>query len=155
MSHAHQHTHSIEYHIERLKHNGYKLTNARMVVLNVLQALGGHVTSAQILEAVSATDSSIGRASVFRTLELLARLGMVRPTYLENSLTPHYVLLPDGHHHHIICTRCNRVIEIESCGLEALTRQLEETLNVKLSGHLLEFYGECADCQSTQPIEEE
>jgi Fur family ferric uptake transcriptional regulator len=133
-------------HIQRLRQAGYKLTNARLTVLRVLEKSGGHVTSTIVLEQVGHLDSHIGRASVFRTLDLFTRLGIIRPTYIEGSMTPSYVLLPDGHHHHIICTNCNRVIEFEECDLDAISAELEARLKVEITGHLLEFYGLCHDC---------
>lgn len=131
---------------DRMRDAGHKLTNARLTVLNVLEDSGGHITSAEVLERVSALDPSIGRASVFRTLDLLTSLSIIRPTYLHSSLTPTYVLMPDGHHHHIICTNCNRVIEFEECALGNVEANLEKQLGVKLTGHLLEFYGLCDRC---------
>jgi Fur family ferric uptake transcriptional regulator len=133
---------------QRLRTAGYKLTNARLTVLQVLEENQGHVTSAQILEQVNGADPSIGRASVFRTLDLFTRLAIIRPTYIDSSMTPTYVLLPDGHHHHIICTNCSRVIEFEDCGLEKMASELEVRLNVRLTGHLLEFYGLCDRCKA-------
>src|SRR5215510_14938316 len=117
---------------QRLRDAGHKLTNARLTVLNVLESSGGHITSAEVLERVNAADPSIGRASVFRTLDLLTSLSIIRPTYINSSITPTYVLLPDGHHHHIICTNCNRVIEFEDCGLGEIESKLEARLHVKL-----------------------
>lgn len=131
---------------QRLRAAGYKLTNARLTVLHIIEDAGGHLTSAEILEQVNGIDSSIGRASVFRTLDLLTRLALIRPTYIASSITPTYVLLPGGHHHHIICTNCSQVIEFDDCGLEKMTADLETRLNVQLTGHLLEFYGLCENC---------
>lgn len=130
----------------RLREAGHKLTNARLTVLDVLENHDGHLTSAEVLELVDAIDPSIGRASVFRTLDLLTSLSIIRPTYMNSSMTPTYVLMPDGHHHHIVCTNCNRIIEFENCGLGAIAAELEERLHVKLTGHLLEFYGLCDKC---------
>jgi Fur family ferric uptake transcriptional regulator len=130
----------------RLREAGHKLTNARLTVLDVLEKSGGHITSGEVLEQVAKLDSSIGRASVFRTLDLLTSLSIIRPTYINSSITPTYVLLPDGHHHHIVCTNCNRVIEFDDCGLTAIAADLEMRLHVKLTGHLLEFYGLCNRC---------
>ena len=130
----------------RLREAGHKLTNARLTVLNVLENNDGHLTSAEVLEQVDKIDPSIGRASVFRTLDLLTSLSIIRPTYMNSSMTPTYVLMPDGHHHHIVCTNCNRIIEFENCGLGAIAAELEERLHVKLTGHLLEFYGLCDKC---------
>jgi Fur family ferric uptake transcriptional regulator len=131
-----------------LRNAGHKLTHARLTVLRVLETSGGHVTSTEVLERVSHLDATIGRASVFRTLDLLTSLSIIRPTYIQSSLTPTYVLLPDGHHHHIICTNCSRVIEFDDCGLSEMEAVLEKRLHVRLTGHLLEFYGLCERCIS-------
>jgi Fur family ferric uptake transcriptional regulator len=131
---------------QRLRDAGHKITNARLTVLQVLEESGGHITSSEVLQRVDAVDSSIGRASVFRTLDLLTGLAIIRPTYINSSVTPTYVLLPDGHHHHIICTNCGRTIEFDECGLEAMTADLEARMHLKITGHLLEFYGLCDQC---------
>jgi len=133
-------------YLQRLRNAGYKLTQARLTVLDILEAEHGHITSSDILEKVEEINPSIGRASIFRTLDLFTQLNIVRPTYISTSLTPTYVMMHEGHHHHVICTNCNQVLEFDDCGLESLTKTLEKTLNVKISGHLLEFYGVCASC---------
>jgi Fur family ferric uptake transcriptional regulator len=136
--------------LQRLRDAGYKLTNARVLVLNVLEENDGHLTSSQIIEAVAQADSSIGRASVFRTLDLLTSLAIIRPTYIDSSATPTYVLLPDGHHHHIVCTHCNKVIEFADCGLKDLQTRLENLYDMKITGHLLEFFARCNSCNAAQ-----
>ena len=139
-------TNSHESRIRRIKESGNKLTHARLVVLEALENYDGHPTSADVLEQVGKIDESVGRASVFRTLDLFTQLSIIRPTYVATG-APQYVLMPDGHHHHIVCLNCNRTIEFEDCGLGGLEAELEKRLNVKLTGHLLEFYGMCEDCQ--------
>lgn len=141
---------SLSSRAQRLRDSGYKLTNARLVVLNIIESRDGHVTSADVLEETGRVAPEIGRASVFRALDLFTRLSIIRPTYINDSTTPTYVLLPDGHHHHIICTNCDRIIEFDECHLEPLERELERQFDVKLTGHLLEFYGLCAACASAQ-----
>lgn len=141
-----KHTASLEYHKGRLRQAGYKLTHARLTVLEVILSMGGHCTSSDVLEAVAEIDESIGRASVFRTLDLLTQLGIIRPTYVDTSMTPQYVMMPDGHHHHVICTRCNQVFEFKDCGLSDLSKQLEDKFNLEITGHLLEFYATCKTC---------
>ncbi len=145
---------AISPRAQRLRQQGYKLTHARLTVLRVIEQSGGHLTSAELVERVGEADSGIGRASVFRALDLFTRLSLVRPTYIGTSSTPTYVLLPDGHHHHIICTQCSRVIEFEDCTLAPLKQILEDRLHVKLNGHLLEFYGLCPTCLLAPPAED-
>lgn len=140
-------THAHEARLRRLRESGSKLTHARMVVLQALETFEGHPTSAQVLDAVNEIDESVGRASVFRTLDLFTQLSIIRPTYVSTG-APHYVLMPGGHHHHVVCLNCNRTIEFDDCGLTDLEADLETRFGVKLTGHLLEFYGTCADCQT-------
>lgn len=134
-------------HIHSLKRAGNRLTQARLTVLRVLEEEHGHITSADVLAKVELINPAIGRASVFRTLELFTQLGIIRPTYISTSTTPTYVLMHGGHHHHVICTQCKRFFEFDDCGLETLTTNLQATLGFQISGHLLEFYGVCADCR--------
>ena len=150
IEHQHDQPYSqrFEHHKERLRDAGYKLTQARLTVLEVIEAQGGHITSAEVLDAVELVNPAIGRASVFRTLDLLTRLNIVRPTFIDTSTTPYYVLMPDGHHHHIICVLCNRVVEFEDCNLSEFTKKLEAEYGFTISGHLLELYGKCLDCLS-------
>ncbi|MBI5668789.1 MAG: transcriptional repressor [Chloroflexi bacterium] len=140
-------TNELSPRAARLRDAGHKLTHARLTVLRVLEDSGGHITSAEVLERVTALDASIGRASVFRTLDLFTTLLIIRPTYIDSSMTPTYVLMPEGHHHHVICTNCNRVIEFDDCCLSDMAAELEARLHVKLTGHLVEFYGLCDRCQ--------
>jgi len=133
----------------RIRDGGYKLTNARLIVLQVIEESHGHITSADIVERVAELDESIGRASVFRTLDMLTRLNIVRPSYIEGSQSPQYVLLHEGHHHHIVCTNCHQTIEFHDCGLDKMTLALQQQYNVEITGHLLEFYGLCENCKPT------
>ncbi|MEM6281949.1 MAG: Fur family transcriptional regulator [Chloroflexota bacterium] len=136
-----------ESRLRRIRESGNRLTHARTVVLRALESYtSGHPTSSEVLEIVHEIDESVGRASVFRTLDLFTQLSIIRPTYVTTG-APQYVLMPDGHHHHIVCLNCNRTIEFEDCNLGSLQEELQQRLNVQLIGHLLEFYGICESCQ--------
>lgn len=137
---------ALDRALDKLREAGYKITNARRVVLGVLCDSPAHLTSAEVIRRVDDRDSTIGRASVFRTLELLTSLGIIRPTYLE-SRTPSYVVIPsDGHHAHLICTRCNTITEMDECAVDGLLVEIGQQHGLTLTGHLLELYGVCADC---------
>lgn len=139
---------------QRLREGGHKLTSARLAVLAVLESSSQHLTSSEVIERVMALDPAVGRASVFRALDLFTRLSIVRPTYISSSVTPTYVLLPGGHHHHFVCLRCGRVLEVEGCGLTGATREIEQQLGVQVTGHLVEFYGQCAACAAAPEPDE-
>lgn len=134
----------------KLASRGYRLTEARRVVLEALISTGGHI-SADELFALSRTDGAeIGRATVYRTLDLLTELGLVRPTY-QGTGAAHFILLIDGHHHHLVCTKCHDVVEIDSCILANLESQEAGNSGFEIQGHLLEIYGVCEKCRQEAP----
>jgi Fur family ferric uptake transcriptional regulator len=136
----------LRFSEQRLQQAGYKLTNARRSVLRVFIETERHLTSGEILEAVQKLNPEVGRASVFRALELFTKLSIVRPTYLEPR-TPHYIFMPaDGHHAHLICTQCQRVVELGDCEIEELVDRLADQHTFHMTGHLLELYGLCDAC---------
>ncbi len=136
----------ISTSVQALRNAGYKMTGPRLTILDILEKSGGHITSAELLSLVEQRDPSIGRASVFRTLDLMIKLGIVW-TSVQGGSTVHYMLMPGGHHHHIICTNCDKLIEFDDCRLGALISSLEREYGVHVEGHLLELYGLCQDCQ--------
>lgn len=136
-----------------LRRAGYRLTSPRLVILDALENCGGHTTAAELLQAVTTRDPSIGRASVFRTLDLMVKLGIIWTT-VQGGSTIHYMLMPQGHHHHIICTGCGLRVEFEDCVLGTLVKSLEERFGFQIEGHLLELYGRCPQCRQKPPLPE-
>ena len=135
-----------EHMIDRLHLAGHKLTPPRRAVLQVLDESHEHLSHSEILERGQAIYPALGRATVYRTLELLNSLGVVRPIYLGASQSVCFTRA-DGAHHHLICSDCGQVIEFDECILDQLQESLSERLNFQIRGHLLEFYGRCDRCQ--------
>jgi Fur family ferric uptake transcriptional regulator len=129
-----------------LKQKGYRLTRSRHKIVQALLSCGGHITADGLLEVVHEIDKSVGRMTVYRTLELLSELGLIRPVY-QGTGAAHYILLDAGHHHHLVCSSCDAVIEFEECGLQEVGVLLAERFNFAVEGHLVEFYGRCQNCQ--------
>lgn len=129
-----------------LKRKGFRLTNSRQKIVEALLGCGGHITADGLLEVVHQIDPSVGRMTVYRTLELLSELGLIRPVY-QGTGAAHYILLDGGHHHHLICSGCDAVFEFEECGLQEMSKLLAERFNFEIEGHLVEFYGRCPNCQ--------
>lgn len=136
----------VESILQALRQAGYKATLPRRVVVETLAAASGHVTAPELVEAVQKRASGVGRASVYRVLNLLTRLNIIQASSLGGPTTT-YVLTPGGHHHHVICTACNRTVEFESCPLDEEMQQLVSTFGFEVEGHLIELYGLCAECR--------
>ncbi len=128
-----------------LRARGYRLTAARQAILAALAAAGEHPTADALAAAVHQAAPGVGRMTVYRTLDLLCDLGLLRPVY-QGTGAAHYVLLLDGHHHHLVCSRCRRVIEFDDCALGELAETVARRYGFVVEGHLLEFYGRCAAC---------
>jgi Fur family ferric uptake transcriptional regulator len=129
-----------------LQKEGYRLTEARRSILEALVDSGGHISADGLAEVVRQIAPGVGRMTVYRTLDLLSELGLIRPVY-QGTGAAHYILMENGHHHHLICSNCDRVIEFEDCLVEELARALGGRFDFKVQGHLIELYGVCQSCR--------
>ena len=130
-----------------LQDNGYRLTAARRAILTMLTQSGGHLSADDLADLVRAESPGVGRMTVYRTLDLLHELELIRPVY-QGTGAAHYVLMEDGHHHHLVCSTCDQVIEFDECVLEEVEKVIGQRFNFEVKGHLLEFYGRCQACQT-------
>lgn len=131
---------------KKLTESGHRLTESRRAIVQALVACGGHISADDLAARVQETTPTIGRMSVYRTLELLCDLGLVRPIY-QGTGAAHYILLDGGSHHHLMCNRCGLVIEFDHCAADEVGQALSVRFNFQIQSHLLEFHGLCADCQ--------
>lgn len=129
-----------------LQAGGYRVTRARQMIFEALIESGGHVSADEVAAVVNRREPSVGRMTVYRTLDLLRQLGLVQPVY-QGTGAAHYVLMDQGHHHHLVCSSCNRVIEFEECIAQEMGKLLGERFGFEIQGHLLEFYGLCGTCR--------
>ncbi|MEZ4682117.1 MAG: Fur family transcriptional regulator [Caldilineaceae bacterium] len=130
---------------QQLRIAGYKLTPARQAVLQVIEQEGEHLEPAEILVRAQVIYPAIGRATVYRTLELLTQLQIVRPIYIGEH-GPTYIRAAGGHHH-LVCSSCGIVIDFDQCVADQMAKDLTERFGFQIQSHLLEFYGHCAECQ--------
>ncbi len=131
---------------QALQTKGYRLTAAREAILQTLVDCGGHITADDLAARVRETSPNVGRMTVYRTLDLLSELGLIRPVY-QGTGAAHYVLMHDGHHHHLVCSVCHKVFEFDDCVLGEIERLVCDRYGFQVQSHLLELYGRCPDCQ--------
>lgn len=129
----------------RLRAKGYRLTPQRELVLRAVDRLG-HATPDEILGAVREESSAVNISTVYRTLELLEELGLVRHAHLSDR-APTYHSTTGPAHAHLVCRACGRVSELPVETLTPMTERLESEHNfVPDVGHLTVF-GHCQDCR--------
>jgi len=130
---------------QKLKAAGYKLTTPRLAVIEVLENNPEHLSHNQILVEGQQIYPKLSRATVYRTMELLVTLNLVRPLYL-NDPTQRFVSATGGHHH-LVCANCGTIIEFDYCTADQLAQTLADQYSFQIHSHLLEFQGICQACQ--------
>jgi Fur family transcriptional regulator, ferric uptake regulator len=140
-------------HAERtlqiLQEAGYRLTGPRRAVVDAIQETDRSFTADELLQRLTGNDSGVGRATVFRTLDLLVQHGVLDRLHQPDGC--HSYLLcgaSDRHHHHLICSDCGAVVEFEDCSVQPLLDELSLRTNFQINGHWLEVFGQCSMCRN-------
>jgi Fur family ferric uptake transcriptional regulator len=131
-----------DWMLRRLEDEGLRMTGQRELVVRTIGDKAGSFTPEALVDELR--PRGIGRATVYRALELLERLGMLTRVHLD---TCHgYTVCDEGHHHHLVCSSCNAVVAVDASGIEAEIQRLAERLQFRVDTHTLEFAGRCAAC---------
>jgi Fur family ferric uptake transcriptional regulator len=131
---------------ELLAESGLRSTRQRATVLAELLAEPDDVTAQQLHERLRARGERLGLATVYRTLRLLADVGVVDVlSHRPGELC--YRRCAEGHHHHLLCSRCHRVVELSECELEPWLERVSSQHGFVATGHRLEVAGLCAACR--------
>jgi Fur family transcriptional regulator, ferric uptake regulator len=129
---------------DRLREQGLRLTPQRQLILRAVEELG-HATPDEVLAHVRSQVSSVNASTVYRTLEVLEELGLVRHTHLSDR-APTYHSVSDHEHFHLVCRNCGRVVSVGPGMLASLTARLRDEQNFAVDvGHLTVF-GDCVEC---------
>lgn len=129
-----------------LRRKGVRPTRQRLAVLAELAAERDDATAQTLWERIRARDDSIGLATVYRTLALLHEHDVI--DVLSHSDDERcYRLCTDGHHHHLTCERCHRVVEIANCDLEDWVAATAGRHGFVAREHRLEISGVCSSCR--------
>ena len=128
-----------------LRERGYRLTPQRELILAAVERLG-HATPDQVLAEVRQHSEAVNASTVYRTLEVLEELGLVRHAHLSDR-APTYHTVTDHEHFHLVCRNCRRVISVDPDVLDPLLQGLEADPRFSVDvGHLTVF-GTCSSCQ--------
>lgn len=132
---------------DALREKGYRLTPQRELILDAVDALG-HATPDQVLAHVQQRASTINSSTVYRTLEVLEELGLVRHAHLSDR-APTYHSTRGEEHFHLVCRHCRRVISVPAQEANAFVQALSQEHDFSPDlGHLTVF-GRCHDCEET------
>jgi len=129
-----------------LRENGYKMTRQRQAVIRVLTSSSDYLTPIDIYDKVREGHPRVGLVTVYRTLEVLNRLGLICELHAGDNGRG-YTIGTAEHHHHLICNKCHQVVAFAHCDLEEIQQGLVDETGFRIDDHLLEFTGLCPACQ--------
>ena len=136
----------LDQMISALQKKGYRITEPRKAVLKLMAEGHQHLSHAEILAQARLKSPNIGRATVYRTLELLVEIGMVHATYLGDA-NQRFIVPIGGHHHHLVCNHCGTVTDLDECYVEDALAAISLATGFQAESHLVELYGKCLKCQ--------
>ncbi len=138
--------------LQHLSRQGHRLTAPRRAILDRIVHYAQPFNTEQLFKDLGGESGPIGRATVYRTVDLLLDDGWLARVHWsadrETGEADHaYVLVEQGHVHHLVCRNCGAVAAFEGCDLDGLLGGLARRLGFRIDGHWLEIYGLCQACQ--------
>jgi Fur family ferric uptake transcriptional regulator len=132
--------------VELLQQSGIRPTRQRLAVLDVLAAERDDATAQEIHSSLARRGEPVGLATIYRTLAALSESGVVDAlNHLPGETC--YRLCSGGHHHHLVCEECHRVVELVGCDLDAWLAASARRHGFTISAHTVELTGVCSDCR--------
>ncbi|MDQ1339732.1 MAG: Fur family transcriptional regulator, ferric uptake regulator [Campylobacterota bacterium] len=140
----------LEKFKELLKENSLKFTNQREVILDAIFSHKGHFTPETLHRSIAKNHKEkIGIATIYRTLSLLENANMITSiTFGVNGKM--YEFGEKQHHDHIICDRCEKIIEFFDEDIEKLQDKIAKIHNFKTTNHIMQIHGTCEECQNKE-----
>ena len=130
-----------------LEDEGYRITAPRRSVIGLLEQKGEGFTAEEISEELP----GVGRATVYRTIKLLQRVGVVCKIAMPDG-APKYSLARVEHHHHTVCVRCGVVGEFRHASIERMLRAIGKEIDGEIIGHRIEVFTLCENCETPPPV---
>ncbi len=133
---------------EFIRSKNLKQSNQRQQIMETFLKTEKHLTAEELYRMVRKKNSSIGYATIYRTMKLLSEAGLCRELLIEDGVTRYEHLYNHKHHDHLICTECGIFVEIESPEIETLQEKIAKKNGFVLTKHRLDLYGLCNNCRS-------
>ncbi len=136
---------------DALDRSGHFVTEPRRRVAGLLAERRGHFTAEDLVREAKGGRLAVGRATVFRALELFEELGLVERLDLPNG-SHAYVVCQPSHHHHVVCTGCGRTENVGDLGVERIADEVLTRTGFSLDSHRIELYGLCPTCLGSATV---
>jgi Fur family transcriptional regulator, ferric uptake regulator len=131
----------------QFKTKGIKHTPRRQKVLDVLSDTEYLLSVDEIYQILVKDDPNISISTVYRTLETFRQAGFVETNQLPGESVLYYEIRHDDHAHHLICSRCHKVVHLDECPLDDYEETVAKSHAFVIQHHQLDLYGLCQSCQ--------
>lgn len=122
---------------------------ARRALLQLLDSQACALSALEIEDALRASNRPVGRASIYRILDELERLGLVQKVQVGQAMARYEpIRTGDGHHHHLVCDNCGTVTPFTDSGLEHAIEELSDRVPMRVAEHEIVLHGACQACAS-------
>jgi len=128
-----------------------RLTEARAAIVEAALARQGHYPIEDLIADLKAKGIRGSKATVYRTLPLLAEAGILEPAIIAGEARSYETTFGRHHHDHLLCGRCGKVVEFEFEAFEILQREVATRYGFRLDTHHHELVGTCPDCLAKEP----
>ena len=131
--------------VSELSEQGYRLTPQRLMILSAIEDTDSHISAEEIYTQVVAKYPNVNISTVYRTLELLKRLGLVTETDMGGGRV-RYHPVDKGHHHHLVCQECGAITDLDESVLASIKNTLLHEYKFIADLRHLAIFGCCVNC---------
>ena len=132
---------------EELKKSGLKNTKQRAAILEILKKSDRPITAEQVYIELKAENIPANLSTIYRNFSFLCEKELVNKLAITGENSTFYEINQLLHRHYLVCLGCKKVLAIDDCPLERYEALLAEETNFVITGHKLDIYGYCAECQ--------
>jgi Fur family ferric uptake transcriptional regulator len=134
-----------------LRAHNLPITHQRLAIADIILGSSEHFSAEEVRKALSERGATAGTATVYRTLEVLVRSGLVVERDFGEGFRRYEASRGVPQHEHLLCTQCGRVEEFRDERLDRMTTLIAESHDFARQRHRLVIYGVCATCRAGQP----
>jgi Fur family ferric uptake transcriptional regulator len=138
-----------EAELEALHAQGRRITAQRRLLLEIIRQSKGHLDASEIYHRARDKDPRISLSTVYRNLSLLKELGLISELHLDQE-HHHYEVKEETEHYHLICSRCDRVVEFDSPLVDRLTTQVSKEKGFRVERVHIDLVGLCEECKARE-----
>jgi Fur family transcriptional regulator, ferric uptake regulator len=137
---------SIDPWLAQLQENGYRLTDARRAVVEIVASSKRALTPVEVYDAAREKYPELGLVSVYRTLEKLEELKLIQRVHQPKGCQA-FVSAGIGHQHLLLCNKCGRTTLFEGDDLETFIQSIARKTGYQVSEHWFQLFGLCPNCK--------